>query len=99
MSLDMVDDEDRKDYLNYRPFFGDGLFSSKNFGENMLDVEIVIYCICDEVWKVFAKNDDPQCKMTSPEIMAFSIIAAHSYSGNYQRTRLVSIVSKFFPKL
>ena len=99
MSLDMVDEEDRKDYLDSVAFSGDRIFSSKNRGENMLDTEIVIYCICDEVWKVFAKKDDPQCKMTSPEIMAFSVIAAHSYNGNYQRARLVSLALKFFSKI
>ncbi len=40
----------------------------------MLGAVTVIYCICDEVWKVFGLKDDSQCKMSSPEVMAFAII-------------------------
>lgn len=52
----------------------------------MLDATVVIYCICDEVWKAFGLIDDLQCKMTSPEVMAFSIISAQYYGTNYYRT-------------
>jgi hypothetical protein len=65
----------------------------------MLDEIIVIYCICDEVWKVFGLQDDLQCKMTSPEVMAFSIISALYYGCNYHCTRLISNVLRYFPKI
>jgi hypothetical protein len=65
----------------------------------MLDEAIVIYYICDEVWKIFGLQDDSQCKMTSPEVMAFSIISALYYGCNYQRTRLISNVLRYFPKI
>lgn len=65
----------------------------------MLDTTIVIYCICDEVWKVFELKDDPQCKMTSPEVMAFAIISAHYHGCNYQKTRLISRALHYFPKI
>jgi len=65
----------------------------------MLYESVVIYCICDEVWKVFGLQDDVQCKMTSPEVMAFSIISALYYGCNYQRTRLISRTLQYFPKI
>jgi hypothetical protein len=65
----------------------------------MLDTVTVIYCICDEVWGVFGLNDDPQCRMSSPEVMAFAIISAHFHGCNYQRTRLISKALHYFPKI
>lgn len=65
----------------------------------MLDTVTVIYCICDEVWKVFGLKDDLQCKMSSPEIMAFAIISAYYHNCNYQKTRLISKVLHYFPKI
>ena len=66
---------------------------------DMLDEKVVIYCICDEVWKSFNLEDDVQCKMSSPEVMTFSIISALYYGCNYQQTRLFSKVLKYFPKI
>lgn len=65
----------------------------------MIDQIITIYCICDEVCKVFELRDDPQCKMSTPEVMAFSIISAHSYGCNYRFTRLISIHLRLFSKI
>jgi len=65
----------------------------------MLDTVTVIDCICDEVWKVFGLQDDPQCKMSSPEVMAFAIISAHFHECNYLKTRLISRVLHYFPKI
>lgn len=65
----------------------------------MLDAAVVIYCICDEVWKTFGSIDDLQCKMTSPEVMAFSIISAQYYGTNYCRTRLISKALNYFPQI
>ena len=50
----------------------------------MLDEVTVIYCICDEVWKVFGLVDDSQCKMSSPKVMASVIISAHYYAFKSQ---------------
>jgi hypothetical protein len=63
---------------------------------NMLDKAVTIYCICDEVWKVFGIKDDSQCKMTTPEIMTFSILSAQFYGCNYKQTRLVSKALRYF---
>jgi hypothetical protein len=71
----------------------------KNQWWEMLDETTVIYCICDEVWKIFGIKDDVQCKMTSPEIMAFSLISAQHHNCNYHRTRLVSKALRYFPKI
>ena len=65
----------------------------------MLDTMTVIYCICDEVWKVLGLNDNSQCRMSPPEVMTFVIISSHFHDCNYQRTRLVSKVLHYFPKI
>lgn len=57
-----------------------------------------IYFICDEVTKCFLKCDDPQSHMSTAEIMAFALIAAMYYNGNYRLTRLVSISCHYFRK-
>ena len=44
-------------------------------------------------------KDDPQCKMTSAEIMSFVIISAMHYQCNYEKTRFVLISQKYFHKM
>ena len=38
----------------------------------MNEQAIAIFCICDEVVKYFGLKDDPQCKMTTSELMTFA---------------------------
>ncbi len=88
MSFDMVDEKDEKDrYFLEMPDYVVYFFSKKTtMRRNMLEESVVIYCICDEVWKAFGLQDDVQCKMTSAKIMAFSIISAQHYGCNYRQT-------------
>ena len=65
----------------------------------MLDQVIVIYCICDEVSKTLGIKDDPQCKMTSAEVMAFAIISAVLFGCDYKRTRLIAKCYHYFQKI
>ena len=65
----------------------------------MLDQTVVIYCICDEVFKSLNLVDDMQCKMSTPEVMAFSIMSGMIYGCNYKLTRLMSLTHKYFPKI
>jgi hypothetical protein len=65
----------------------------------MLDQTIVTYCICDEVCKGLAINDDPQCKMSTAEVMTFAILAASMFYCDYRRTRMIAQHSKMFTKI
>lgn len=65
----------------------------------MLDQTIVTYCICDEVCKGLHLVDDPQCKMSTPEVMTFAILAASMFYCDYRRARLISLTSKLFRKI
>lgn len=65
----------------------------------MLEQAVAIYCICEEVVKCFGLVDDPQCKMTTSEVIAFALIAATNYQCDYQKTRLVSVALRFFSKI
>ena len=65
----------------------------------MLDQSIVIYTICDEVIKSLNIKDDAQCKMSTAEVMTFSIMSAMIYGCNYKTTRLVAINHRYFSKI
>lgn len=68
--------------------------------EKGMNEEVVgIFCICDEVVKCFGLIDDPQCKMSTAEVMTFALIAGTYFRGDYRLTRLVSTSCKFFPKI
>jgi hypothetical protein len=60
---------------------------------------IFIYCLSDEILSNLNFKDDPQCKMTSAEVVTFVIISALHYQCNYRKTRLVALSHKYFPKI
>ena len=65
----------------------------------MNEQAIVIFCICDEIVKCFGLKDDPQCKMSTAEVMTFALISATHYRGDYRTTRLASISCKYFSNI
>ena len=65
----------------------------------MQEQAIAIYCVCEEVLRVFQFRDDPQCKMTTSEVMAFALISAIHYGADYCKTRLVSFAFNYFPNI
>jgi hypothetical protein len=65
----------------------------------MHEQTIAIYCICEETAKCFGLIDDPQCKMTTSEVMTFALISATNYHCDYKKTLLVSRFLRFFPKI
>ena len=75
------------------------IFLSLTVEEDMNEQAISIFCICDEIVKFFGLEDDPQCKMSTAEIMTFALISASHYRGDYRTTRLASISCKYFPKI
>lgn len=58
-----------------------------------------IYCICHEVVRTCRIKDDPQCKMSTAEIMTFALISAITYGCDYRKTRLVSFHHRYFSKI
>ena len=60
---------------------------------------VVIYCLCDEVLKTLQFNDDPQCKMSTAEVMTFSLMSAMIYQGNYQKSRLIALHHRYFTNI
>lgn len=65
----------------------------------MNEQAVAIFCICDEVVKYFGLKDDPQCKMTSSELMTFALLSATHFQCDYKKTRLISLTCKFFNKV
>lgn len=65
----------------------------------MNEQAIAIFCICDEVTKFFGLKDDPQCKMTTSELMTFALLSASHFQCNYKKTRLISLSLRFFNKI
>ena len=65
----------------------------------MHEQAIAIYCICEEVLQTFQLTDDPQCKMSSSEVMTFALLSAIHYHCDYRKTRLVSSTFHYFQKI
>ena len=62
----------------------------------MQEKAIILYCICDRVVTICNIIDDQQMRMSSAEIMTFSILSASYFGGNYKQTRLISKHYRFF---
>jgi Transposase DDE domain len=65
----------------------------------MNEQAIAIFCVCDEIVKYFSLKDDPQCKMTTSEVMTFALLSSTHFQCNYKKTRLISLTFKFFNKI
>jgi hypothetical protein len=62
----------------------------------MHEQAIAIFCICEELVKFYGLIDDPQCKMSTSEVMTLALISALHYRCDYRLTRLVSQHLKYF---
>jgi len=65
----------------------------------MLDQMVVIYCLCDETLKALNFKDDLQCKMTTAEIVTFSLMSAIIFGGDYRKSRLMAMYHRYFPNI
>lgn len=65
----------------------------------MNEQAVAIFCICDEVAKYLDFKDDPQCKMSTSELMTFAILSASYFQCDYKRTRLITLHLKLFSKV
>ena len=64
----------------------------------MLDQMVVIYCLCDETLKALNFKDDLQCKMTTAEIVTFSLMSAIIFGGDYRKSRLMAMYTEVSSK-
>ena len=64
----------------------------------MHEQSIAIYCICETVLQTFRTIDDPQCKMSTSEVMTFALLSAIHYQCDYKKTHLISKNLKLFFK-
>lgn len=65
----------------------------------MLDQTVAIYYFCDELLKSLNFKDDPQCKMTTAEVMTFTLMSAMIFNCNYRTSRLMALHHRYFPKI
>lgn len=59
----------------------------------------IVYVVADEVLRLLNVEDDPQCKMTNAEVMAFAIVSARFFSANHRLTRYLLKQLKLFPEI
>ena len=59
----------------------------------------IVYVISDEVLRILNVKDDPQSKMSNAEVMAFAIVTAKFFSGNYKMARYLCKKLKLFPTI
>ena len=65
-----------------------------------MDTQIIfIYCLCDEVLRIIGHRDDPQCHMSSAEIMTFALCSALFFQCNFSRTLLFFKIHKYFSRI
>jgi len=60
---------------------------------------ILIYCVCDDCVKALHIIDDPQCKMSTAEVMTFAIVSAQFFYGNFRKTSLILEQGNFIKHL
>lgn len=53
----------------------------------MVEQIIFIYCVCSDLASFLGIQDDPQCKMSSAEVMTVAIVAALFFGGNFSQAR------------
>jgi hypothetical protein len=64
----------KKMTFNYRMSGCERYISLQFRGGTMNEQAIAIFCICDEVVKSYRLYENPNCKMTTAEVMTFAII-------------------------
>ncbi len=65
-----------------------------------MDMQIIItYVVCDEVIKAMGFEDDRQARMSTAEIITFSIMSGQLFGGNHRKTCWFCRQSRYFPNL
>lgn len=60
---------------------------------------ITVYVIADEVIRILEIQDDPQSLMSNAEVIAFAIVTAKFFAGNFKMARYMCQRIRLFPKL
>lgn len=53
----------------------------------MEDTITTHYCLCEEFLKASGHRDDPQCRLSTAEVMTIALTAAAFFAGNIERSR------------
>ena len=65
-----------------------------------MDGQIVaVYCLCDDMLKAIHHTDDPQCQMSTAEVMTTSIVAALYFGGNLEKARKMLQADGYIPQM
>ena len=64
----------------------------------MLFKTVAIYCVCDDFIRLLPCRDDPQCKMTTSEVMTVGLVAAMFYGGNIALARKFLLLHGYFSR-
>lgn len=60
---------------------------------------IALFCISDDVCKTLNVLDDPQCKMTSAEVIFVAVVAARWFQGRLAPARLFLLSHRYIPNM
>ena len=60
---------------------------------------LIVYVVSDEVLRILGVEDDPQSNMSNAEVVAFAILSARFFSGNFKVARFVCYQLKLFPNI
>ena len=52
---------------------------------------LIVYVVTDEVLRILGVEDDPQSNMSNAEVVAFAILSARFFSGNFKVARFVCL--------
>ena len=63
------------------------------------DFAITVFVLCDDILTALDFEDDHQAKMSSSEIIAFSILAAKDFAGNHKTARSYFQRLGYFPNM
>lgn len=59
----------------------------------------IVYVISDEILKALELVDNPQIQMSNAEVIAFCIVTAKFFQGNYKLSRYLCKKLRLFPKM
>ncbi len=60
---------------------------------------IILYCVCDDFLRAIKYRDDPQCQMTTAEVMTVGLVAATYFDGNQEKSRVLLKDHGYMPRM
>ena len=60
---------------------------------------ITLYCVCDDFLRSLEYRDDPQCQMTTAEVMTVGLVAATYFDGNQEKSRVFLKDHGYMPRM